>query len=126
MRFAIVGARIAKTSINDFCASLAVEARSTDTFKVSVWKRSAAGSVLTRFSVTKIAFGQDGGVHVRGGALEHVAGAGEQQLVLHEGGGRALGDPRLDVVRLDPLRQPSHVAVAVEWIGSQSSEKQGN
>ena len=55
--------------------------------------------------------------------MEQITGAGQEELVLHDGGGRALGDPWLDVVRLDPLRQPSHAAVAVERIGAESSGK---
>ena len=55
--------------------------------------------------------------------MEQITGAGQEELVLHDGRGRALGDPWLDVVRLDPLRQPSHAAVAVERIGAESSGK---
>ena len=53
------------------------------------------------------------------GALECRGGAGEEELVLHVRGLAALGDARLDVVRLHPLAQPLHRAVAVEGVGAE-------
>ena len=80
-----------------------MEARSTNTFEVSVWKRSAAGSVLTRVSVAEITLGEDGSIHISSRALEQVGWTGQQELVLHQCWHGAFGDARLNVVRLDPL-----------------------
>ena len=103
MALSIIDTRIAKASINDLGAGLAVEAGGTNTFKVSVGKRSAGGSILARLRVAEITLGQDRGVHISSGALEQVGGAGEQELVLHQGWHGALGNPRLYIVSLDPL-----------------------
>ena len=80
-----------------------MEARSTNTFEVSVWKRSAAGSVLTRVSVAEITLGEDGSIHISSRTLEQVGWTGQQELVLHQCWHGALGDAWLNVVRLDPL-----------------------
>ena len=55
-------------------------------------------------------------------AEEEVAGAGQQQFILHQGRLGALGDTGLDVVSLDPLGQPSHTAVTVERVGAEGTE----
>ena len=54
-------------------------------------------------------------------ALEGRGGAGQEELVLHLRGLGAFGDARLDVVSLDPLGQPLHVAVAVEGVGAEGA-----
>ena len=90
----------------------------TDALKVPVRQRSAAGPVLTRVSEAEVTLAEDVLIHGPGLALEQAAGAGQQELVLHESGGGALGDAGLNVVSLDPLGQPAHAAVAVERVGS--------
>ena len=100
-----------------------MEAGGAHALVVAVGARPAAGAVLAGLGVAEVALGEDGGVLVPGPrALEQVAGARQQQLVLHGPGRGALGDAGLDVVRLDPLRQPAHVAVAVEGVGAQGAE----
>ena len=100
-----------------------MEAGGAHALVVAVGPRPAAGPVLAGLRVAEVALGEDGGVLVPGPrALEEVAGAGQQQLVLHGPGRGALGDAWLDVVRLDPLRQPAHVAVAVEGVGAEGAE----
>ena len=56
-------------------------------------------------------------------ALEGAGGRREQQLVLHGGGLGASRYARLDVIPLDPLGQPAHVAVAVERVGAQRTKQ---
>lgn len=56
-------------------------------------------------------------------AGEILGGRGEDELVLQGGGRGALGDTRLDVVSLDPRRQPLKAAVAVERVRAQRPEK---
>ena len=119
LALAVVDARVAVAGVNDLSAHLPMIPGGTDTLKVPIRQRSAAGAVLTRVGEAEVALAQDALVHGPGLALEQAAGAGEQELVLHEGGGGALGDPGLNVVSLDPLGQPAHTAVAVEGVGSE-------
>ena len=123
LALAVVDAWVAVAGVDDLGAHLAVVARGADTLKVPVGQRSAGGAILTRIGVAEVALAQDARVHIRGGALEQAGGAGQQQLVLHEGGGGALGDPGLDVVSLDPLGQPAHAAVAVEGVRTQGPKE---
>ena len=71
----------------------------------------------------KVALAQDARVNICGRALEQAGGAGQEQLVLHDGWGGTLGDPGLDVISLDPLGEPAHAAVAVEGVRSERPEK---
>lgn len=123
MALAVVDAGVAVAGVDDLGAHLAVIPGGAHALKVPVGQRSARGAVLTRVRVAEVALAQDARVHVGGGALEQAGGAGQQQLVLHDGGGGALGDPGLDVVSLDPLGEPAHAAVAVEGVRSQGPEK---
>ena len=119
LALAVVDARVSIAGVNNFCAHLAVISGGTDTLKVPVRQRSAAGPILTRISEAEVTLAQDVLIHGPGLALEQVAGAGQQELVPHQPGGGALGDPGLNVVSLDPLGQPAHAAVAVEGVGSE-------
>ncbi len=56
-------------------------------------------------------------------ALELVRRRGEYELVPELVRGGAPGDPRLDVVALDPGRQPAEGAVAVERVGAERAGK---
>ena len=118
LALAVVDARVAVAGVNHLRAHLPMIPGGTDALKVPVRQRSAAGPVLTRVSEAEIALAEDVLIHGPGLALEQAAGAGQQELVLHESGGRALGDTGLNVVSLDPLGQPAHAAVAVERGGS--------
>ena len=53
--------------------------------------------------------------------LEEVGGRGEQQVVAHRFRIRARRDARLEVVLLDPVRQPLEVAVAEERVVAQTA-----
>ena len=90
----------------------------TGALKVPARQTPAPRRVLTRVSEAEVTLAEDVLIHGPGLTLEQAAGAGQQELVLHESGGRALGDARLNVVSLDPLGQPAHAAVAVEGVGS--------
>ena len=123
LTLAVVDARVAVAGVNDLSAHLPMIPGGADTLKVSIGQRSAAGAVLTRVSEAEVALAQDILVHGPGLALEQAAGAGQQELILHEGGGGALGDAGLNVVSLDPLTQPLHGTVAVEWIRPQGPDR---
>ena len=123
LALAVVGARVAVTGVDDLGAHLSVIPGSADALKVPVGQRSARGSVLTRVRVAEVALAQDARVNICGRALEQAGGAGQEQLVLHDGWGGTLGDPGLDVISLDPLGEPAHAAVAVEGVRSERPEK---
>ena len=53
--------------------------------------------------------------------LEEVGGRGEQQVVAHRFRIRARRDARLQIVLLDPVRQPLEVAVAEERVVAQTA-----
>ena len=103
LALAIIDAGVAVTGVDDFSTHLAMVSRSTDALKVPVGQRSARGPVLTRVGVAQVALAEDTRVNISSGALEQAGGAGQEKLVLHDGGGGALGDPGLNVVSLDPL-----------------------
>ena len=116
LALAVVDARVAVARVDDLRAHLAVIPGGAHALKVPVGQRPTRGAILTRVRVAEVALAQDARVNIRGGALEQAGGAGQQKLVLHDGGSGALGDPRLDVVSLDPLGEPAHAAVAVEGL----------
>ena len=89
---------------------------------IPVRLRLAGGGVLTRIAQTEVAFGLK--IHyVFSIALEVIRGGCEDQLLLKLGRVRTFGDSRLNVVSLDPFREPLQFAVAVKGVGSQSSER---
>ena len=87
LALAVVDARVSIAGVNDLCAHLAVIPRGTDTLKVPVRQRSAAGPVLARISEAEVTLAQDVLIHGPGLALEQVAGASKQELVSHQSGG---------------------------------------
>ena len=103
LALAVIDAGVSVTSIDDLCTHLAMVSRSTHALKVPIGQRSARGSVLTRVGVAQVALAEDTCVDISRGALEQAGGAGQEKLVLHDGGGGALGNPRLNVVSFDPL-----------------------
>ena len=120
LALAVVDAGVSVAGVNDLSTHFPVIPGGTDTLKVPVRQRSAAGPVLARVSEAEVALAKDVLVHGPGLALEQAAGAGQQELILHEGGGGALGDAGLNVVRLHPVAEPLQVAVAIEWVRTQS------
>ena len=124
MTFGAIGAGISVASVNDVVAVLAVKSGHASAFVIPIGQRSATGAILARIIMAQVALGQDLGVD--GGVAPEVARrAGQEELVLQPGGLGALGDPWLDVVGLDPLGEPAHVAVAVERIRSNGQVRDG-
>ena len=53
--------------------------------------------------------------------IKNISSPGQQQFVLHQCRLGALGDAGLDVVGLDPLGEPAHVAITVEGVGAKGA-----
>ena len=76
LALAVVDARVAVAGVNDLSAHFPMIPGGTDTLKVPVRQRSAAGPVLTRVSEAEVALAEDVLVHGPGLTLEQAGGAG--------------------------------------------------
>uniref|UniRef100_A0A6B0V7H4 Uncharacterized protein n=1 Tax=Ixodes ricinus TaxID=34613 RepID=A0A6B0V7H4_IXORI len=115
---AVILAGAAVAGVHGVLAVASMEARRAVALIVPQGHRAAAGTVLARKGVAGVALGQD--VRLRFVHTHKVVGGGrENQLVLHGARLRAACDAGLNVVLLDPVREPAQGTVAVERVGAQ-------